>query len=181
MDIIYIILLVLLIVIFIILAMYNKLIRLLNKVKKSEAGIDIYLNQRFDLIPNLVECVKGYSNHESSTLEEIVNLRNNYNKTSGLNIRQANEINNDLNKILAIAEAYPELKASEQYLNLQTNLAEIETKLEYARNNYNNDVTNYNIATESVPTNIIASMFNFKKKELFKIDNNRRENVKLEF
>lgn len=180
MDIVYIILLVILVVIFIILASYNKLVKLQNKVKQAASGIDIYLNQRFDLIPNLVETVKGYTKHESDTLEEIVELRNNYNKTKGLNIKEANEINKDFNNILAIAESYPELKASEQFINLQKNLSKIESQLEAARRIYNSEVTNYNTKIESVPSNIVAGMFNFRKSELFKIDENKKENISVD-
>ena len=180
MDIIYVILGVLLIVIFIILGKYNQLIKLKNRVKQSASGIDIYLNQRFDLIPNLVECVKGYTKYEEETLEKIVELRSDYNKTNGLNIKQATQINNDLNKILAVAENYPELKASEQFLNLQKNLEKIESQLQAARRIYNNDVTNYNTKIESVPSNIVASMFAFKKAELFQIEEYKKDNIKVD-
>ena len=180
MDIIYVILGILLIVIFIILGKYNQLIKLKNRVKQSASGIDIYLNQRFDLIPNLVECVKGYTQYEGETLEKIVELRSDYNKTNGLNIKQATQINNDLNKILAVAENYPELKASEQFLNLQKNLEKIESQLQAARRIYNNDVTNYNTKIESVPSNIVASMFAFKKAELFQIEEYKKDNIKVD-
>lgn len=180
MNVIYIILAVILVVILIILGKYNQLIKLKNRVKQSESGIDIYLNQRFDLIPNLVECVKGYTKYEGETLEKIVELRSDYNKTNGLNIKEATKINNDLNQILAVAENYPELKASEQFLNLQKNLEKIESQLQAARRIYNNDVTNYNTKIESVPSNIVASMFAFKKAELFQIEEYKKDNIKVD-
>lgn len=180
MDIVYIILTVILFVILIIFALYNKLIKLLNRVKKAKANIEIYSNKRFDLIPNLVECVKGYSNHESTTLEEIVALRSNYSKSKNLNIEQVKNMNEQLNKYLAIVENYPELKANEQYLNLQKELRNIEDELERARRIYNDEVTEYNTLTETIPSNIVASIFAFKKAQLFQIEDSKRENVKVE-
>ena len=158
-----------------ILLKYNKLVKLRNKVKQSKSGIDIYLNQRFDLIPNLVECVKGYTNHEKDTLEKITEMRAQY--TNNKNIKNAEKLNNSINNILAVAENYPELKASEQYLNLQKNLQKMESQLQAARRIYNFDVTAYNTKIETVPTNIIAGIFGFKKEELFQIEDFKRENV----
>lgn len=181
MDIVYIILAVILVVILIILALYNQLIRLHNSVKNFKANIDIYLNKRFDLIPNLVECVKGYSKHESSTLEDIVALRNNYNNSNNLDVNEIGKINDKLNNFLAVMEAYPELKANTQFMNLQKELSRIEDQLESARNSYNFVVTKYNTKIETVPSNIVASMFNFKKAELFTTDQENKENVKINF
>ena len=157
------------IVIISILLKYNKLIRLKNAVKQSQSGIDIYLNQRFDLIPNLVECVKGYTSHEKDVLENITKLRAQYIKNSR-NIKKAEELNNSLNGILTIAEGYPELKSSDQFLNLQKNLERIESQLQAARRIYNEDVTIYNTTIESIPTNLIAKIFSFKQAELFQIE-----------
>lgn len=162
-----------------ILGMYNKLIKLRNKVNQSESGIDVYLNQRFDLIPNLVECVKSYTKYEAETLDKIVELRNSYNQNNGLDLEKAAELNNNINKILIFAEDYPELKASEQYLNLQKNLSKVESQLQAARRIYNNDVTNYNTKIESIPNNIIATIFGFKKAELFQIEENKKENINI--
>ena len=159
-------------------ASYNKLIKLKNKVNQSQSGIDVYLNQRFDLIPNLVECVKAYSKHESEIFENIANLRTIYNENK--NLDNASKLNNTLNKLLAIAEAYPDLKASEQFLNLQHNLVKIESQLQAARRIYNNDVTNYNTKIQSVPSNIIASLFGFKAAELFQIEEYKKENINVE-
>ena len=164
------------IIIIYILAKYNKLIKLKNKVKQSESGIDVYLNQRFDLIPNLVECVKGYANHEKSIIENVTKMRSEYMKTNK-NLKKAEELNNSMNGILAIAEGYPELKASEQFLNLQKNLSKIESQLQAARRIYNNDVTKYNTKIETVPTNLIAGMFGMKKAELFQIEAYKKSNI----
>ena len=174
---IYVLLVVILILILIILSKYNKLVSLRNKTKQSAAGIDVYLNQRFDLIPNLVECVKAYSKHESEVLENVVKLRTEYKQTSDTNFKQAEELNKGINRILAIAEEYPELKASEQYLNLQKNLEKIESQLQAARRIYNNDVTIYNTKLETIPTNLIGQMFGFEKAELFQIEEYKRENI----
>ena len=146
------------ILIILIIKEYNKIIKLQNKVKSSESGIDIYLNQRFDLIPNLVECVKGYSKHEKKIFTEIADLRSSY-MNQNKNIKSAENLNNKMNQLIAVAENYPELKASEQYLNLQKTL----TKLEV------------------VPSNIIASLFGFNPAQLFEIEEYKRENISIKF
>ena len=177
MNYIYVVVGIIVILFLIILGKYNTLVRLRNSTRQAESGIDIYLNQRFDLIPNLVECVKAYTKYEKETLENIVRLRSEYNQEKDINFRQAKEINTEFNKILAVAEAYPELKASEQYLNLQKNLEKIESQLQAARRIYNMEVTTYNTKIESIPTNIIAGIFGFKKAELFQIEEYKRENI----
>ena len=159
---------------------YNKFIRKNNRVKEKESQIDVLLNQRFDLIPNLVDCVKGYAKHESSTLEELTSLRSSYNN-HGFSIEETENIDKKFNNIMMLAESYPDLKANTQFLSLQNNLNEIENKLSYARSNYNNAVTSYNNLVESVPSNIIAKIFAFEKKELFKLEDNKKENVKVDF
>lgn len=174
----YIFLIIIAIIAIVILVKYNKIIKLRNKVNQSKSGIDVYLNQRFDLIPNLVECVKGYAKHESEIFENIAKLRTTYNETKKLD--DASKLNNTLNSILAIAENYPELKASEQFLNLQRNLVKIESQLQAARRIYNNDVTNYNTKIQTVPNNIIASLFGFKEMELFQIEEYKKENINVE-
>lgn len=159
---------------------YNKFIRKNNRVKEKESQIDVLLNQRFDLIPNIVECVKGYAKHESSTLEELTSLRSSY-SNHGFSIEETENIDKKFNNIMMLAESYPDLKANTQFLSLQNNLNEIENKLSYARSNYNNAVTSYNNLVESVPSNIIAKIFAFEKKELFKLENDKRENIKVDF
>ena len=163
------------IVILAIIIQYNVLVKLKQKVNQSKSGIDVYLQQRFDLIPNLVETVKGYVNYEKETLEKMAELRSEYNKKK--NQKVSEELNNKLNQILAVAENYPELKASEQFLNLQKNLSKMESQLQAARRIYNNDVTEYNTKINVVPYNIIAGIFGFKEEELFKIEEAARANV----
>ena len=174
------ILIVLIIVAFLIIliiAKYNKIIKLQNRVKSSESGIDVYLNQRFDLIPNLVECVKGYTKHEKELLENIVQQRTTYSQNK--NLKKASELNNNLNRIIAVAENYPELKASEQFLNLQNNLIKMESQLQAARRIYNTDVQKYNSTIQTIPNNIVAGMFGFKEKDFFQIEEYKKENIKI--
>lgn len=159
---------------------YNRFVRKNNKVKERQSQIDVLLNQRFDLIPNIVETVKGYAKHESSTLEELVNLRSSYNN-KGFSIEETEKVDKKFNNIMMLAESYPDLKANTQFLGLQNSLNDIENKLNYARTSYNNAVTSYNNLVESVPSNIIAKMFSFKRKELFKIDEEKKANVKVNF
>ncbi len=159
---------------------YNRFVRKNNKVKERQSQIDVLLNQRFDLIPNIVETVKGYAKHESSTLEELVNLRSSYNN-KGFSIEETEKVDKKFNNIMMLAESYPDLKANTQFLSLQNSLNDIENKLNYARTSYNDAVTSYNNLVESVPSNIIAKMFSFKRKELFKIDEEKRNNVKVNF
>ena len=179
-NLIYIILFVLLIIIIIILAMYNKLVKLQNRVKRTQANIEVCLTKRFDLIPNIVECVKSYSKYEGTTLEEITSLRNNFNSQKNMSIKEAGQMNNELNKYLAIVENYPDLKANSEYMSLQNKLSNIEDELQRVRHIYNDDVTRYNTTIESVPSNIVAAIFAFKHAELFQIDETKKENVKVD-
>ena len=153
---------------------YNILVRSRIKVDQAKSGIDVYLKQRFDLIPNLVKTVKGYMEHESDLLNSIVKLRNEYNDNTN-DIKTSQELNNQIDKIFALAENYPDLKANEQFLNLQKNLTKMESQLQAARRIYNNEVTKYNTKIQVVPLNIVAKLFGFKEKELFKIDKNEEE------
>lgn len=173
-----IILIILIILILIILKQYNSLIKLKNKVNQAKSGIDVYLNQRFDLIPNLVECVKGYAKHEQQVLENITQLRTKYSKSK--NLKEAEKLNNGINQVVAIAEQYPELKASEQFLNLQKNLSKMESQLQAARRIYNNEVTKYNTKITTIPSNIIAGIFGFKEENLFTIEEYKKENIEID-
>ena len=178
-NLIYITLFVLLIIIMIILVMYNKLVKLQNRVKRSQSNIEVCLNKRFELIPNIVECVKGYSKYEKSTLEQITSLRNDFNSQKNMSLKKASQMNTELNKYLAIVENYPDLKANSEYMSLQNKLSTIEDELQRIRHIYNDDVTRYNTTIESVPSNIVAAMFAFKQAELFQIEENKKENIKV--
>ena len=151
---------------------FNTYINLRNKIKQSKSGIEVYLNQRFDLIPNLVECVK-------ETFEKIAKLRQEYDNDKNKDLRKGAEVSNEFNKLLAIGENNPNLKASEQFLHLQKSLVKIETQIQAARRIYNGDVTLYNTTISSFPDNIFSKIFGFKEKELFEIEEYKKENVKI--
>ena len=170
------ILIIIAIILITILVLYNNLVKARNQVKQAESGIDVYLNQRFDLIPNLVECVKAYSKHERQIFTEIADLRSSYMKQPK-DIKNAENLNNKMNQLIVVAENYPELKASEQYLNLQRNLTKLESQLQAARRIYNNEVTNYNNKISVIPSNLIASLFGFKEAKFFEIEEYKRENI----
>lgn len=166
-------------ILLVLLIMYNGLVKKRNAVKQSRSSIDVYLTQRFDLIPNLVECVKGYAKHEENLLESITKLRTEYNVSKDLD--KASLLNTQMNKLIAIVENYPDLKASENFLNLQKNLTKMEDQLQAARRLYNMDVTAYNTAIQVFPTNLIASAFNFTEEKLFELEPGKGENVKVNF
>ena len=156
---------------------YNKFVSLNQRVKQAQGGIDVYLKKRFDLIPNLVETVKGYKEHEEKLLTDIAKLRADYETRNDEDIKQSEELNNRFTKLIAIAEKYPELKASEQFLNLQKNLSKVESELQAARRIYNSEVTTFNTKRLKFPSNIIGAIFGFKEKTLFEIEDYERENV----
>lgn len=171
--------LILIFLIIVIIIMYNTLVSLKRKYEQSASGIEVYCQQRFDLIPNLIETVKEYAKYEKQTLESITSLRTKYNDTKDLAIGE--ELNNKMNTLIALVENYPELKASEQFLNLQKSLVKTENQLQAARRIYNIDVTNYNTKISVIPYNIIAKIFKFKPAKLFEIeDKSNMENVDVE-
>ena len=158
---------------------YNRFIKLNNKVEERKSQIDVLLNQRFDLLPNLVETVKGYAKHEKTTFEELTKLRSIHDK-DGFSIEQTEKINKGFSKLIAVAENYPDLKANAQFMSLQASLQDIENRLNYARLDYNSSVTKYNNLVQTIPSNIIAKIFLFKEKELFKLEEEKKENIKVE-
>lgn len=159
---------------------FNKFVTLKNKVKQAKSTIEVYLNQRFDLIPNLVECVKGYMAHEQETFTKIAEMRSAYNSEKNKDLKKGAELNAECNRIMAIGEDNPDLKASEQFLNLQKTLTKIESQLQAARRIYNGDVTLYNTAIETFPSNIFAIIFGFQKFDLFEIEEYKRKNVNID-
>lgn len=165
------------IIIIYILLVYNSLVKAKNKVKQSESGIEVYLNQRFDLIPNLVEAVKGYAKHEEKLFSEISAQRLEYINGTHKSLEDGAKLNNNCNKLLAVAESYPELKASEHFLNLQRNLTKMESQLQAARRIYNGEVTRYNNKIMVFPSNLIANMFKFQEMKLFEIEEYKKDNV----
>ena len=179
-----ILLVILLIIIFWIAAMYNGLVRLRNQVKNAWSQIDVQLKRRHDLIPNLVETAKGYMKHERETLDSITKARSQAVEASGVadQAKAEGELNNALSRFMLVVENYPDLKASQNFLALQEELSSTENKVGFARQFYNDQVQTFNIKIESVPTNIIAGMFNFKQAEFFEIETPaEREAPKVQF
>ena len=158
---------------------YNKLVTLNEKVKQAQGGIDVYLKQRFDLIPNLVETVKGYAAHEKGLMENIARLRNDYDARNDQDITESQNLNDRYTRILMMLENYPELKADQAFLKLQKTLSKIESQLQAARRIYNSEVTEFNTKRYKFPSNIIANMFGFKEKALFEIVESEREKVNI--
>ena len=174
---------VILLVIYVI-AVYNQLVGRRNKVKDQASQIDIELKRRFDLIPNLVETVKGYAKHEKETLEDVINARNNFNNAEGdlgKELEANNQLTNAITKLFALAESYPDLKANTNFLDLQNQLSSIEEQIAFKRSFYNETVRIYNDKIQMFPTNIIANAFNFKEAEFFKINEDEKANVKVKF
>lgn len=169
----------------ILISIYNKLITLRNTVKSSWSDIDVQLKKRYDLVPNLVETVKGYAAHEKTVFEKVTQARSMAMQATAPaeKAKAENMLGETLKSLFAVAEAYPELKANVNFLQLQTQLQELENNIEYARRYYNAVVRDFNITIESVPSNIVASMFNFKQAEFFELaaPEAERQPVKVSF
>ena len=162
-----------------ILTIYNKLTKQKLRVKQAVSGIDVYLQQRFDLIPNLVTCVKKYCEYEKDLLTEIAELRSLYKENK--NLETGKELNEKLSSLLAIAESYPDLKADEQFKKKKKSLLKMEDQLQASRRLYNIEVTSLNTIIHSFPSNLIAKSFGFETEKLFEIEDlNARLNVKVE-
>jgi len=162
---------------------YNRLVRLRNRIEAAWSQIDVQLKRRYDLIPNLVETVKGYAAHENETLEAVVAARQ-----KGVDARSIedqglaeNMITQALGKLFALQEAYPSLKADKSFLSLQEELTGTESRIAYARQFYNEQVLKYDNSIESFPTNMIAGMFNFEAKAYFEMEEAAREPVRVDF
>jgi len=174
--------------------MYNNLVTLRVRVEEAWADIDVQLKRRYDLIPNLVETVKGYAKHESETLQAVMDARA---RATAINV-DASKVTGEqvaalagasaglggaLGKLMAVAEAYPDLKADKNFLELQNSLEDTENKIQAARRFYNGNVRDYNTKIELVPSNIVASVFGFIKREFFELpkDSEARETVDVAF
>ena len=162
---------------------YNGLIRKRNTCEEAFSTMDVYLKKRFDLIPNLVSTVKGYAKHESETLEKVIAARNSgATQTVEERMEDENQITGALRQIFALSENYPDLKANQNFLDLQGQLKSIEADIANARKYYNGAVKAFNNACEQVPSNIVANMFHFERKPMFEVkEEAERENVKVEF
>jgi len=164
-------------------ASYNSLVRLRNMVREAFSTMDVYMKKRYDLIPNLVETVKGYASHERATLERVISARNVAAGATNLQerIEGENALAGTLKSLFALAEAYPDLKANSSFLDLQRQLQSVEADIANSRKYYNSVVRIYNTKTQSFPSVIVASIFGFGHEPLFEINNPERENVKVEF
>ena len=164
-------------------ATYNTLIGLRNRTRDQWSQIEVQLKRRADLIPNLVETVKGYAKHEKSTFEEVVKARNTFSSASTKEeeIKASGELSGVLNRLFALAEAYPELKANENFVDLQENLKDSEEKISMMRQFYNDTVLTYNNKVQTLPSNIVANLCHFKEETFFKVDEKDREVPKVSF
>ena len=179
-----IVLVVVLLIVLWVVSVYNSLVKSRQKVKNSWSQIEVQLQRRFDLIPNLVECVKGYMGHESEVLEKVTQLRTSWAgaKTNSEKVEIDNQLSGALKTIMAVSENYPDLKANQNFSELQESLKDTENKVAYSRQFYNDAVTMYNTKLEVFPSNLIAGMFGFKAESLFAVDNEAaKQNVKVDF
>lgn len=151
---------------------YNRFIRNKHMLKEAWSGIDVQLKRRYDLIPNLVKSVKGYAAHERTLMENITTLRTRCMEitTPAEKGKAESELSESLRRLFAVAESYPQLRASENFINLQQNLAEIEDQIQMARRYYNGTVREFNIMVESFPSMLIARMFGFSTEEFFEVE-----------
>ena len=180
----WIILAIVVILVIAVIGMYNSLVQARIKVDNAWSQIDVQLQRRFDLIPNFVETVKGYMTHEKETFEKITNLRSSWSETQTVaeKANLDNELSTALKTIMAVAENYPDLKANQNFSELSEELRNTENKISFSRQFYNDTVTMYNTKLEVFPSNIIANIFNFKARDLFKTDSDEaRKNVKVSF
>ena len=180
----WIILAIVVVLIIFVISIYNSLVTLKQRVKNAWSQIDVQLQRRFDLIPNLVECVKGYMAHEKETLEKVTELRTSWAKAQSVSEKADldNQLSNALKTIMAVSENYPDLKANQNFSGLQEELRGTENKISYSRQFYNDSVTRYNTKLELFPSNFIASMFHFTPEALFQAESDEaRKNVKVDF
>lgn len=184
MDIVIIILLVVAVAIVLwLIGAFNGLVVLKNRAKEAWSDIDVQLKRRYDLIPNLVETVKGYATHEKELFEKVTQARSAAMNASGIQNKAAaeNMLSNTLKSLFAVSESYPDLKASTNFLELQRELSDTENKIQAARRFYNTNVRDLNIKIESFPTNVIAGAFGFKTMELFEAQGAEKEAVSVKF
>jgi LemA protein len=167
----------------VVVAMYNRLVRLRNRCENAWAQVDVQLRRRYDLIPNLVEAVKGYAAHERSTFEEVTRARTAAQQAQGVEeqAKAENVLTAAIGRLFAVAEAYPELRATENFQQLQGQLAEVEQNIAVARQVYNDAVLTYDNALETVPTNIVAGLFNFRPRAYFETEDATREAPAVQF
>jgi len=184
MSLFYILIIILAVVVFWVVLAYNGFVRLINRAKEAWADIDVQLKRRYDLIPNLVNTVKGYAEHERATFEKITEARSRAMQAGNLEEKgkAENMLSGALKSLFAVAESYPDLKANQNFLHLQQELSDTENKIQAARRFYNSNVRDLNIKTESFPSNIIANAFGFSKMEFFQLEEEAaKEPVQVKF
>ena len=179
----YIVIAIIVIIMFYALITYNSFVKLNNSLKEAFATMDVYLKKRWDLIPNLVETIKGYASHEEETLKEVINLRNSSydTMTSNDKIKTNQTLSKDINKIMLLAESYPDLKASVNFQDLSKELTKVEEDIASARKYYNAITEKFNNKVEMFPSNIFAKLYGYKHQNMFQIEEAERENVKVNF
>lgn len=181
---VYVIIAIVVVLILAIIGLYNSLVTLRQRVKNSWSQIDVQLQRRFDLIPNLIESVKGYMKHESEVLEKVTALRTSWANATTVQEKADldNQLTGSLKTIMAVSENYPDLKANQNFSELQEELRATENKIAASRQFYNDSVTRYNTKLQVIPSNIIAAIFRFKPEQLFEVDTQEaRKNVKVDF
>ncbi|MDD5178282.1 MAG: LemA family protein [Candidatus Nanoarchaeia archaeon] len=178
-----IILIIVVVIVLAVVLLYNSLIRLRNQVDNSWAQIDVQLKRRNDLIPNLIETVKGYAKHEKELFENITKARSALVAADTLDkkAKASNQITETLKSLFAVAENYPKLRANENFLQLQEELTGTENKIAYSRQNYNDLVMSFNTKMQNFPNNVLVKMFSFKAKDLFQATEKEKEPVKVKF
>jgi LemA protein len=171
------------VLVLVVIAMYNRLVRLRNRAENSWAQVDVQLRRRYDLIPNLVEAVKGYAAHERETFEEVTKARTAAQQAQGVEQQSAaeNVLTAAIGRLFAVAEAYPQLRATENFQQLQAQLTEVEQNIAIARQVYNDTVLTYDNALETVPTNVVAGAFNFHPRAYFQAEGVTREAPTVQF
>ena len=166
-----------------VLVTYNGFVRIKNRVEEAFSTMDVYLKKRWDLIPNIVETVKGYAKHEKSTLSEVIKLRNGAydDMSSDEKIKANQQLSKGITKIMALAEKYPDLKANENFKDLSSQLTKIEDEIANSRKYYNGTVREFNDKVQMFPSNVVAMIFGYKAKEMFEANEEERKNVKVSF
>ena len=183
----WVILAILVLIILLLISMYNGLIRLKNRVEEAWSDIDVQLKRRYDLIPNLIETVKGYASHERETLENVIKARNeamSMQDSSDIagKLQAENNLSSTLKTIFALSESYPDLKANQNFLELQKELADTENKIQSSRRFYNGNVRDFNTKVQVFPTNIIAKRLGFSSRNFFEMEEaSQKENIKVQF
>jgi len=164
-------------------SIYNTLVKLRNMVQNSWAQIDVQLKRRFDLVPNLVETVKGYATHEKEVFEKVTEARSMVQTAQSVEQRQQaeNTLTTTLRSLFAVAEAYPQLQANQNFMELQRELSDLESKIAFARQFYNDTTMKFNTETQTFPTNILAGMFGFQAMPYFQVEEGQRQAVQVKF